>query len=99
MWLHLTNIRNYTNSVDGLGDLDEVFAFECEGLKSVVKFICRWNLARKMVSESYGLVFGLNSFVALVLQTVLTMVVVDKRGLGMSVRSQVPFFISNLLVF
>uniref|UniRef100_A0A0R3RNY8 7TM_GPCR_Srx domain-containing protein n=1 Tax=Elaeophora elaphi TaxID=1147741 RepID=A0A0R3RNY8_9BILA len=51
----------------------------------------RWNLAKKMVSESYGLIFGLNSFVALILQALLTMIVVDKRGFGMKVRSQVSF--------
>uniref|UniRef100_A0A914R3M5 Uncharacterized protein n=1 Tax=Parascaris equorum TaxID=6256 RepID=A0A914R3M5_PAREQ len=48
----------------------------------------RWNLARKMVCESYGLVFGLSSFTALILQAILTLIVVDKRGLGMDVRSQ-----------
>ncbi|VDK50776.1 unnamed protein product [Anisakis simplex] len=47
-----------------------------------------WNLARKMVCESYGLVFGFNSFIALILQSVLTSIVVDKRGLGMNIRSQ-----------
>ncbi|EFO12334.1 hypothetical protein LOAG_16198, partial [Loa loa] len=54
----------------------------------------RWNLAKKMVSESYGLIFGLNSFVALILQALLTVIVVDKRGFGMTVRSQVSFFSS-----
>ncbi|EJW73142.1 hypothetical protein WUBG_15950 [Wuchereria bancrofti] len=41
-----------------------------------------------MVCESYGLIFGLNSFVALILQAFLTAIVVDKRGFGMTVRSQ-----------
>ncbi|KHN74186.1 Folate-like transporter 2 [Toxocara canis] len=57
-------------------------------LYQVMITIAQWNLARKMVCESYGLVFGLNSFIALVLQTILTLVVVDKRGFGMDVRSQ-----------
>ncbi|VDK88132.1 unnamed protein product [Litomosoides sigmodontis] len=47
-----------------------------------------WNLAKKMITESYGLIFGLNSFVALILQALLTMIIVDKRGFGMLVRSQ-----------
>lgn len=39
-----------------------------------------------MVCDSYGLVFGVNSFIALVLQSLLTRIVSDKRGLGMQVR-------------
>uniref|UniRef100_F1KS93 Thiamine transporter 1 n=1 Tax=Ascaris suum TaxID=6253 RepID=F1KS93_ASCSU len=57
-------------------------------LYQVMITIAQWNLARKMVCESYGLVFGLNSFTALILQAILTLIVVDKRGLGMDVRSQ-----------
>ncbi|VBB34563.1 unnamed protein product, partial [Acanthocheilonema viteae] len=57
-------------------------------LYQVMITIAQWNLAKKMVSESYGLIFGLNSFVALILQALLTMIVVDKRGFGMTVRSQ-----------
>lgn len=44
-----------------------------------------------MVGESYGLVFGLNSFLALVLQTILTVIVSDKRGLSLPPRQQVLF--------
>uniref|UniRef100_A0A8R1TMV4 Reduced folate carrier n=1 Tax=Onchocerca volvulus TaxID=6282 RepID=A0A8R1TMV4_ONCVO len=60
-------------------------------LYQVMITIAQWNLAKKMVSESYGLIFGLNSFVALILQALLTMIVVDKRGFGMAVRPQ--FFV------
>ena len=42
-----------------------------------------------MVVESYGLVFGVNSFIALVFRTILTLVMSDKRGLGLPVRAQV----------
>uniref|UniRef100_A0A915Q6S2 Reduced folate carrier n=1 Tax=Setaria digitata TaxID=48799 RepID=A0A915Q6S2_9BILA len=50
--------------------------------------IAQWNLARKMIGESYGLVFGLNSFIALLLQAILTAIVPDQRGLNMPVRRQ-----------
>ncbi|MCP9260547.1 Folate-like transporter 2 [Dirofilaria immitis] len=60
-------------------------------LFQVMITIAQWNLAKKMVSESYGLIFGLNSFMALIMQALLTMIVVDKRGFGMAVRSQ--FFV------
>ncbi|KAK6107048.1 Reduced folate carrier family protein [Brugia pahangi] len=62
-------------------------------LYQVMITIAQWNLAKKMVCESYGLIFGLNSFVALILQAFLTAIVVDKRGFGMTVRSQVTLFI------
>lgn len=40
----------------------------------------RWNIAKKMICESYGLVFGTNSFVALIMQSFLTFTVSDKHG-------------------
>ncbi|VDD87221.1 unnamed protein product [Enterobius vermicularis] len=60
-------------------------------LFQVMITIAQYNLAQKMVGESYGLVFGLNSFLALVLQTILTVIVSDKRGLSLPPRQQVLF--------
>lgn len=39
--------------------------------------------------ERYALVFGVNTFAALALQTLLTLVVVDARGLGLEITTQV----------
>ncbi|KAE9546071.1 hypothetical protein FO519_010717 [Halicephalobus sp. NKZ332] len=33
--------------------------------------IAQWNIARKMVTDSYGLVFGVDYFIALVMQSLL----------------------------
>ncbi|KAE9546786.1 hypothetical protein FO519_010002, partial [Halicephalobus sp. NKZ332] len=52
----------------------------------VMVAIAQWNIAKKMVTESYGLVFGVDYFIALIMQSVLTAIVTDKRGLGMPVR-------------
>lgn len=41
-----------------------------------------------MICESYGLVFGTNSFIALIMQSLLTAIVSDKRCLGLPVRQQ-----------
>lgn len=41
-----------------------------------------------MICESYGLVFGTNSFIALIMQSLLTIIVSDKRCLGLPVRQQ-----------
>ncbi|KAM3715721.1 Folate-like transporter [Dirofilaria immitis] len=57
-------------------------------LYQVMITIAQWNLARKMIGESYGLIFGLNSFIALLLQVLLTIIVSDQHGLHLSVREQ-----------
>ncbi|KAK0411139.1 hypothetical protein QR680_005507 [Steinernema hermaphroditum] len=50
--------------------------------------ISQFNLADRMVVQSYGLVFGFNTLVALALQAIMTIVVVDKRGLGLEIQPQ-----------
>ncbi|KHJ89071.1 reduced folate carrier [Oesophagostomum dentatum] len=50
--------------------------------------ITQFNLADGMEVASYGLVFGLNTFVALVLQSILTFVVASSGGLALSIRPQ-----------
>uniref|UniRef100_A0AC35U508 Thiamine transporter 2 n=1 Tax=Rhabditophanes sp. KR3021 TaxID=114890 RepID=A0AC35U508_9BILA len=57
-------------------------------LYQVMITIAQWNIAKKMPCESYGLVFGVNSFIALIMQSLITAIVSDKRGLGMEVRPQ-----------
>ncbi|KAI1705547.1 reduced folate carrier domain-containing protein [Ditylenchus destructor] len=58
-------------------------------LYQVMITIAQWNIAKKMRCESYGLVFGTNTFVALIMQSILTVVVSDKRGpLALHVRNQ-----------
>lgn len=41
--------------------------------------------------ERYALVFGVNTFIALALQTLLTLIVVDSSGLGLDITTQVRF--------
>ncbi|XP_031410967.1 folate transporter-like protein C2orf83 homolog [Meleagris gallopavo] len=38
--------------------------------------------------ERYALMFGLNNFIALVIQTILTVVAVDSKGLGLDIVTQ-----------
>ena len=52
----------------------------------VVIVIAQWNIAKNMVTDSYGLVLGFNFFTAICMQSVLTGIVNDKRGFGMPVR-------------
>ncbi|VDM98951.1 unnamed protein product [Thelazia callipaeda] len=46
------------------------------------------NIATKLDSASYGLIFGWNTFSALVLQALLTLAVADKHGFSLSIRDQ-----------
>ncbi|VDL74939.1 unnamed protein product [Nippostrongylus brasiliensis] len=53
-----------------------------------------FNIASELTSINYGLVFGWNTFSAVVLQTVLTLIVVDSHGFGLSIRSQFVVYAS-----
>lgn len=57
-------------------------------LYQVMITIAQFNIAKKMVCESFSLVFGINSFVALIMQSTIMMIVADKRGMGLPVRQQ-----------
>ncbi|KHJ99544.1 reduced folate carrier [Oesophagostomum dentatum] len=46
------------------------------------------NIATELTASNYGLVFGWNTFVAVVLQTFLTFIVTDSRGLNLDIRTQ-----------
>ncbi|KAE9555538.1 hypothetical protein FO519_001209 [Halicephalobus sp. NKZ332] len=52
----------------------------------IMMAIVQWNIAKNMVTESYGLVFGVNDFMALIMQSLLVRIVTDNRGLGMQIR-------------
>ncbi|XP_063264396.1 thiamine transporter 2-like [Prinia subflava] len=50
--------------------------------------IATFQIAVNLSMERYALIFGFNNFVALVMQTILTVVVVDSRGLGLDISTQ-----------
>uniref|UniRef100_A0A1I7ZTD6 Reduced folate carrier n=1 Tax=Steinernema glaseri TaxID=37863 RepID=A0A1I7ZTD6_9BILA len=50
--------------------------------------VSQYNLAKGFVTHSYGFIFGLNTMVALALQSAMTFAVVDKRGFGLPIRTQ-----------
>ncbi|XP_067454259.1 thiamine transporter 2-like [Thunnus thynnus] len=53
--------------------------------------ICTFQIAKALSRERYALVFGINSFVGTVLQSVLTAIVINTRSLQLTITSQ--FFI------
>lgn len=55
----------------------------------------RYQIAVDLTMERYALIFGANNFSALVLQTILTSVVVDSRGLGLGIIPQVSRLITE----
>lgn len=52
-------------------------------------FCGRFQIAVNLSMECYALTFGINSFVALTLQTILTAIVVDNTALGLDIATQV----------
>uniref|UniRef100_A0A8C5UA89 Thiamine transporter 2 n=1 Tax=Malurus cyaneus samueli TaxID=2593467 RepID=A0A8C5UA89_9PASS len=51
--------------------------------------IATFQIAINLSMERYALMFGFNNFIALLIQTILTIVVVDSRGLGLDIVTQV----------
>lgn len=50
-----------------------------------------FQIAVNLSLERYALVFGIDTFIALVIQTIMTMIVVDQRGLQLPVTTQVSY--------
>ena len=63
--------------------------------------VSSFEIARHISPSSYGLVFGLNTFLALSFQTVLTTIVADSAGLALEPRQQVghKYFLFALNIF
>ncbi|MEE6469368.1 hypothetical protein FKM82_008604 [Ascaphus truei] len=54
--------------------------------------IATFQIAAHLSMECYALVFGVNTFVALVLQTLMTLIVVDSSGLGLDLFTQFKIY-------
>ncbi|XP_072263816.1 thiamine transporter 2 [Pyxicephalus adspersus] len=50
--------------------------------------IATFQIAVNLTMERYALMFGMNTFAALALQTIMTIIVVDSRGLGLDIITQ-----------
>ncbi len=57
---------------------------------------CRYQVAANLSMKRYALVFGVNTFIALLLQTLLTVIVVDSAGLGLDIFLQVKYNIYSV---
>ncbi|XP_053686826.1 folate-like transporter 3 [Sabethes cyaneus] len=55
-------------------------------------------VAKYLEEDSFGLIFGINTFVALVFQTILTVVVISESGLMLTPRGQFKVYGSYFLV-
>ena len=53
---------------------------------------CSIQLAYAVDHDSYGLIFGFNTFMSLVIMTALTLTVADEHGLNLDIRTQVRGF-------
>lgn len=55
----------------------------------ILLYLLSFQIAANLSMERYALVFGVNTFIALALQTLLTLIVVDASGLGLEITTQV----------
>lgn len=55
-------------------------------------------VAKNLAEDSFALIFGLNTLIALIIQTILTVVVISETGLEMSPRGQFLVFGSYFVV-
>ena len=60
-----------------------------DNVKIISDFFFSFEIASHITQESYGLVFGFNTFLALLFQTILTATVADSAGLALDIRTQV----------
>ncbi|KAJ8253053.1 hypothetical protein GJAV_G00208610 [Gymnothorax javanicus] len=60
--------------------------------------IATYQIAANLSMRRYALVFGVNTFIALLLQTMLTLIVVDSVGLGLDIISQFLIYASYFAV-
>ena len=51
--------------------------------------VCSVKLAHAVDNDSYGLIFGFNTFLSLLLMTGFTFTVADEHGFDLDIRSQV----------
>lgn len=65
----------------------QYFEYYNKNDKTLINF--RYNIAKGLKTENYGLVFGVNTFAALLLQAVLTFAVAGKHGFSLDIRTQV----------
>ncbi|XP_052131763.1 thiamine transporter 1 isoform X3 [Frankliniella occidentalis] len=56
-------------------------------------------VAKSLTRDSHGLVFGFNTFIALILQSLLTVTVAGKGGFQLSTRLQLPLISFQFLVY
>ena len=59
--------------------------------------VASYEIASNIREDSYGLAFGINTFLALAFQTLLTVVVADNVGLALPPRTQVVISMTKIL--
>lgn len=61
--------------------------------------ICSAEVAKRLANDTFGLVFGINTFFALVLQSILTFVIVSEKIMKLDVISQFLIYAGFYFVF
>ncbi|XP_014218184.1 thiamine transporter 2-like [Copidosoma floridanum] len=60
--------------------------------------IASFEVAKHLSEDSYGLIFGINTFMALLFQSIMTYIVIDEQCLNLDIRSQFMVYGSYYIV-
>ncbi|XP_038673156.1 thiamine transporter 2 isoform X2 [Scyliorhinus canicula] len=92
LWNHVEPSQNatvYNGGVEAVSTfMSAVTSFAVGYIKLDWAIWGEMALAANLSMERYALLFGVNTFVALLLQTIMTVIVVDSRGLGLDIITQ-----------
>ena len=61
--------------------------------------VCSIQLAYAVDYNSYGLIFGFNTFLSLILMTILTFAVADEHGFNLDIQTQVSSLYTMHLLY
>ena len=74
-----------------MNNSDTVVIYCCVNFNLMKTLFFSFQVALNVDEHAYALIFGWNTFVALALQSIMTIVVADKRGLDLDIRNQVRY--------
>ncbi|KAI4828909.1 hypothetical protein KUCAC02_022980 [Chaenocephalus aceratus] len=107
LWEYLEpgNFTAFNGAVDGISTLSGAAASVAVGHMSLewsvwgnwswgLSTICTFQIAKTLQRERYALVFGFNSFVGTILQSLLTAIVINTKSLKLTITSQFLIYAS-----
>lgn len=63
----------------------------------IIYFSCE--VAKSIPADSYALVFGVNTFMSFLLQTLLTVIITSPMGFMLDIRTQVKWLVNKIVKY